>query len=51
MITFPIVPSGSTICVGHWGAGWQRALPLIARALNHANVSTTAIYARLDLVR
>ena len=25
------------------------SLPLIGRALNHANVSTTAIYARLDL--
>ncbi len=26
MTTFPILPSGSTICVAHWEAGWQRAV-------------------------
>jgi len=52
MRTCPTVLSGRTICVAHWGAGWQRAVtvsPLIGRALNHANVSTTANYARLDV--
>src|SRR5215831_12441475 len=35
--------------LGSWLAASGYSLPLIGRALNHANVSTTAIYARLDL--
>jgi hypothetical protein len=40
------------ICGGPWGVGWlpaATACRLIGRALNHSNVSTTAIYARLNL--
>ena len=35
--------------LGSWLAESGYSLPLIGRALNHAKVSTTAIYARLDL--
>ena len=35
--------------LGSWLAASGYSLPLIGRALNHSNVSTTAIYARLDL--
>jgi integrase len=35
--------------LGSWLAASGYSLPLIGRALNHANVSTTATYARLDL--
>jgi len=35
--------------LGSWLAASGYSLPLIGRALNHANVSTTAIYARLHL--
>ena len=35
--------------LGSWLAASGYSLPLIGRALNHANVSTTAVYARLDL--
>jgi hypothetical protein len=35
--------------LGSWLAASGYSLPLIGRALNHANVNTTAIYARLDL--
>ena len=35
--------------LGSWLAGQGHSLPLIGRALNHTNVSTTQIYARLDL--
>jgi len=34
---------------GSWLAGQGYSLPLIGKALNHTNVSTTQIYARLDL--
>ena len=35
--------------LGSWLAGQGYSLPLIGRTLNHSNVSTTQIYARLDL--
>jgi len=35
--------------LGSWLAASGYSLPLIGRALNHSNVSTTAIYARLNL--
>jgi integrase len=35
--------------LGSWLAAQGYSLPLIGRALNHSNVATTAIYARLDL--
>ncbi|TLY37656.1 MAG: site-specific integrase [Nitrospirae bacterium] len=35
--------------VGSWLAGSGESLPLIAKVLNHSSVSTTAIYARLNL--
>jgi integrase len=35
--------------LGSWLAGQGYSLPLIGRALNHTNPSTTAVYARLDL--
>ena len=35
--------------LGSWLAASGYSLPLIGRALNHTNVSTTAIYARLNL--
>jgi integrase len=35
--------------LGSWLAASGYSLPLIGRALNHSNVSTTAIYSRLDL--
>jgi integrase len=35
--------------LGSWLAGQGYSLPLIGRALNHSNVNTTQIYARLDL--
>jgi integrase len=35
--------------LGSWLAGQGYSLPLIGRALNHSNVATTQIYARLDL--
>jgi integrase len=35
--------------LGSWLAAQGYSLPLIGRALNHTNVSTTQIYARLDL--
>jgi hypothetical protein len=35
--------------LGSWLAASGYSLPLIGRALNHTNVSTIAIYARLDL--
>lgn len=35
--------------LGSWMAARGYSLPLIGKALNHSNVSTTAIYARLDL--
>ena len=35
--------------VGSWLAGSGESLPLIGKVLNHSDVSTTAIYARLSL--
>lgn len=35
--------------LGSWLAAQGHSLPLIGKALNHSNVSTTQIYARLDL--
>lgn len=35
--------------LGSWLAAQGHSLPLIGKALNHSNVSTTLIYARLDL--
>jgi integrase len=35
--------------LGSWLAAQGQSLPLIGKALNHSNVSTTQIYARLDL--
>ncbi len=35
--------------VGSWLAGSGESLPMIAKVLNHRDVSTTAIYARLHL--
>ena len=35
--------------LGSWLAVQGYGLPLIGRALNHSNLSTTQIYARLDL--
>lgn len=35
--------------LGSWLAGSGESLPLIGRVLNHQDVATTAIYARLDL--
>jgi integrase len=35
--------------LGSWLAAQGHSLPLIGRALNHSNVSTTQVYARLDL--
>ena len=35
--------------VGSWLAGSGESLPLIGKVLNHRDVSTTAIYARLSL--
>jgi integrase len=35
--------------LGSWLVAQGHSLPLIGRALNHTNVSTTQIYARLDL--
>jgi integrase len=35
--------------LGSWLAGQGYSLPLIGRALNHTNVATTQIYARLNL--
>jgi integrase len=35
--------------LGSWLAGQGYSLPLIGRALNHSSVSTTQIYARLDI--
>jgi hypothetical protein len=35
--------------LGSWLAARGYSLPLIGRALNHTNVSTTQVYARLDL--
>lgn len=35
--------------LGSWMAGSGEGLPLIGKVLNHRDVSTTAIYARLDL--
>jgi integrase len=35
--------------LGSWLAAQGHSLPLIGRALNHTNASSTAIYARLDL--
>lgn len=35
--------------LGSWLAVQGHSLPLIGRALNHTNVSTTQVYARLDL--
>jgi integrase len=36
--------------LGSWLAGTGESLPLIGKVLNHSQPSTTAIYARLDLV-
>lgn len=36
--------------LGSWLAGTGASLPLIGKVLNHSQPSTTAIYARLDLV-
>ena len=35
--------------LGSWLAAQGHGLPLIGRALNHTNASTTQVYARLDL--
>lgn len=35
--------------LGSWLAAQGHSLPLIGRALNHTNASTTQVYARLDL--
>jgi integrase len=35
--------------LGSWLAGEGASLPLIGKALNHTNVSTTQVYARLDV--
>ena len=35
--------------LGSWLAGEGASLPLIGKALNHTNVSTTQIYARMDV--
>jgi integrase len=35
--------------LGSWLAAQGYSLPLIGRALNHTNISTTQVYARLDL--
>ena len=35
--------------LGSWLAGAGFSLPMIGKALNHTNPSSTAIYARLDL--
>jgi len=35
--------------VGHWQANTGASLAIIGKSLNHKNVSTTAIYARLAM--
>ena len=35
--------------LGSWMAAAGASLPLIGKALNHSSVSTTAVYARLQL--
>jgi integrase len=35
--------------LGSWLAAQGYSLPLLARALNHSNVNTTQVYARLNL--